>query len=105
MGLDCEMCATRDDDRELLGLCLIDADGEVLVQVREPLDSPAVWLTSPAFVWVPGRSGSRACEGLQGSDPAPHSRCDYASRLALAGAFFAVAYCHPACYAASTASV
>lgn len=33
VGLDCEMCATRDDDRELLGLCLIDADGEVLVQV------------------------------------------------------------------------
>ena len=33
MALDCEMCATRDDDRELLGLCLVDADGEVLVQV------------------------------------------------------------------------
>jgi hypothetical protein len=33
VGLDCEMCATQDDDRELLGLCLVDADGEVLVQV------------------------------------------------------------------------
>ena len=33
MALDCEMCATTDDDRALLGLCLLDVNGEVLVQV------------------------------------------------------------------------
>ena len=49
VGLDCEMCATRDDDRELLGLCLIDADGEVLVQVvvaLGPYPFRQLWLFS-----------------------------------------------------------
>ena len=41
VALDCEMCATTEDDRALLGLCLLDVHGEVLVQARAPFPPPS----------------------------------------------------------------
>ena len=55
VGLDCEMCATQDDDRELLGLCLIDANGNVLVQV-------AAWAGAGPADCLSTSSGS--CSGV-----------------------------------------
>ncbi len=76
VGLDCEMCATRDDDRELLGLCLIDADGEVLVQVRRALVFPAETAALPRPVRssqrrsVPAAKHLRACRAATRHHPA-----------------------------------
>jgi hypothetical protein len=33
-ALDCEMCATATDDKALLSLCLVDAGGEIVLQVH-----------------------------------------------------------------------
>ena len=33
-ALDCEMCATATDDKALLSLCLVDVNGEIVLQVR-----------------------------------------------------------------------
>ena len=33
-ALDCEMCATATDDKALLSFCLVDAGGEIVLQVR-----------------------------------------------------------------------
>lgn len=33
-ALDCEMCATATDDKALLSLCLVDVNGEIVLQVH-----------------------------------------------------------------------
>jgi len=105
VGLDCEMCATRDDDRELLGLCLIDADGEVLVQVRGAVDSLVLKPRSLTHAWVLGRAGrcGRAYEGLQSRDRASLER-QWGISIASAGAC-ADAHSRMIPHAASTANV
>lgn len=53
LGVDCEMCATSDNDKELLQVAVVDEDGSLLMQVgggqAEGVTPPAVCVT--CSVW------------------------------------------------------
>ena len=42
LAVDCEMCATDSDDKALLSLCVVDVDGNIVLQV---LSAAVCWLS------------------------------------------------------------